>query len=77
MIPGNEDDFLDAYISSLAEVKIAEEYTKIVIPLLKRDSYSSFCNKVYSLVVKHCNQEQKKSLLVAIEEQNIKIKSSR
>jgi hypothetical protein len=77
MIPGNEDDFLDAYISSLAEVEIAEEYTKIVIPLLKRDSYSSFCNKVYSLAVKHCNQEQKKSLLEAIEEQNIKIKSSR
>lgn len=76
MIPGKEADFLDAYISSLAEVEIAEEYTKIVIALIKRDSHSSFCNKVYSLAVKYCNNEQEKSLFVAIKEQNIKIKSS-
>ena len=37
MIPGNEQEFLNAYISSLAEVKAPEEYTKVVIPLLKRD----------------------------------------
>ena len=53
MIPGDEQDFLNAYISSLAKVKTPEEYTKVVIPLLKRDSYTSFCNKVYSLAVKH------------------------
>ncbi len=53
MIPGNEKEFLDSYISSLSKVKTPEEYTQIVIPLLKRDSYSSFCNKVYSLVVHH------------------------
>jgi hypothetical protein len=77
MIPGNEQEFLDAYISSLAEVKIPEEYTKIVIPLIKRDSYTSFCNKVFSLAVKYSTNEQEKSLMEAIKEQNIKIKSSR
>ncbi|MEO0756422.1 MAG: hypothetical protein AAFY78_06060 [Cyanobacteria bacterium J06648_16] len=77
MIPGNEQEFLNAYISSLAEVKTPEEYTKIVMPLIKRDSYMSFCNKVYSLAVKHSNKEQEKTLKVAIKEQNIKIKSSR
>jgi len=77
MIPGNEQEFLDAYISSLAEVEIPEEYTKIVIPLIKRDSYTSFCNKVYSLALKHSNKEQEKSLMEAIKEQNIKIESSR
>ena len=77
MIPGDEDDFLDAYISSLAELKTPEEYTKMLTPLLKRDSYMSFCNKVYSLAVKHSNKEQEKSLMAAIKEQNIRIKSSR
>jgi hypothetical protein len=76
MIPGKEEDFLDAYISSLAVVETAEEYTKTVIPLIKRDSQSSFCNKVYSLAVKHSSKEQKKSLAEAIKEQNIRIKSS-
>ncbi|MGK7905694.1 MAG: hypothetical protein AB4040_00490 [Synechococcus sp.] len=45
MIPGNEQEFLDAYISSLSEIKTPDEYTKIVIPLIKRDSYSSFSIK--------------------------------
>jgi hypothetical protein len=77
MIPGDEEDFLDAYISSLAAVETVEEYTKMVIPLIKRDSYSSFSNKVYAIAVKHSNKEQKKSLTEAIKEQNIKTKSSR
>lgn len=77
MIPGDEQNFLNAYISSLAAVKTPEEYTRIVIPLLKRDSYTSFCNKVYSLAMKHSNKEQENALKVAIKEQNIKIKSSR
>jgi hypothetical protein len=76
MISGNEKDFLDAYISSLAAVETAEEYTKIVIPLIKRDSVSSFCDEVYSIAVKHSNKEQEKSLAAAIEEQNIRTKST-
>ena len=77
MISGNEQEFLDAYISSLAEVKTPEEYTEIVIPLIERDSYLSFCNKVHSLALKHSSKEQEESLMEAIKEQNIKIKSSR
>ena len=77
MIPGDEQDFLNAYILSLAAVKTPEEYATVVIPLLKRDSYTSFCNKVYSLAVKHSNKEQANALKVAVKEQNIKIKSGR
>ena len=77
MIPGNEQEFLDAYISSLAEVKTPKEYTELLIPLIERDGYMSFCNTVYSLALKHSNKEQKQSLVGAIKEQNIKIKSSR
>jgi hypothetical protein len=77
MIPGNEQEFIAAYITSLAEIKTPEDYAKIVTPLIKIDSYSSFCNQVYSLAIKHSNKEQEKSLITAIKEQNIKIKPSR
>jgi hypothetical protein len=62
MIPGNEKEFLDSYISSLAEIKTPKEYAQIVLPLIKRDSHMSFCNKVYSVVVRHSNKEQNKYL---------------
>lgn len=77
MIPGNEKDFLDSYISSLANVCTPEEYTKIAIRLIKRDSHSSFCNKVYSAAVRHSNKEQAKNLKEEIRSQNIRIKSAR
>ena len=64
MIPGNEKEYLNSYVLSLAKVKTPEEYAKVVIPLIKRDSYSSFCNQVYSVAVKHGNQEQSKYLTV-------------
>jgi hypothetical protein len=76
MIPGEEKEFLDSYISSLSKVKTPEEYTQIVIPLLKRDSYSSFCDQVYSIALKHSNKEQVKFLKNEIKQQNIKIKSN-
>lgn len=76
VIPGEEKDFLDAYISSLSKVKNPEEYTKIVTPLISRDSISSFCNKVYSIAVKHSSKEQEKALMAAIKAQNIRIESS-
>ena len=76
MIPGNEREFLGSYISSLAEVKTPEEYTQVVVPLIKRDSHMSFCNKVYSMAVRHSNKEQGKYLKDEIKKQNIKIKST-
>jgi hypothetical protein len=76
MIPGEEKEFLDSYIFSLSKVKTPEEYTQIVIPLLKRDSYSSFCDQVYSIALKHSNKEQVKFLKNEIKQQNIKIKSN-
>ena len=77
MISGDEEEFLNSYILSLAELKTPEKYSQIVIPLIKRDSYMSFCNKVYLLAVKHGNKEQCQYLKDEIKEQNIKIKSTR
>jgi hypothetical protein len=77
MIPGSQSEFLDAYISSLAEVKVPEEYTEIVLLLMKRNRYSSFCKNVYSLAIKYANKDQAKHLKAAVKEQNIETKSSR
>ena len=77
MIPGNEKEYLNSYVLSLAKVKTPEEYAKVVIPLIKRDSYSSFCNKVYSLAVRHGNKEQSKYLKDEIQKQNINLKLAR
>ena len=77
MIPGNEKEYLNSYVLSLAKVKTPEEYAKVVIPLIKRDSYSSFCNQVYSVAVKHGNKEQSKYLKDEIQNQNIKLKLAR
>jgi hypothetical protein len=77
MIPGSQSEFLDAYISSLAEVKVPEEYTEIVLLLIKRNRYSSFCKDVYSLAVKYAKKDQTKHLKAAVKEQNIETKSRR
>ena len=77
MIPGNEEEYLNAYVLSLATVKTPEEYAKVVIPLIERDSIVSFCNKVYSLAVRHGNQEQTKYLKDEIKKQNIKTELAR
>lgn len=76
MIPGNEKEYLNSYVLSLAKIKTPEEYAKVVIPLIKRDSYMSFCNQVYSVAVRHGNKEQSKSLKDEIKKQDIKLKSA-
>lgn len=76
MIPGNEKEYLNSYLLSLAKVKTSEDYTNIVVPLVKRDSYMSCYNKVYLTAVRHGNKEQKKYLKDEIKRQNIKTKSA-
>jgi hypothetical protein len=77
MIPGSQSEFLDAYISSLAEVKVPEVYTEIVLLLIERNRYSSFCKNVYSLAIKYANKDQAKHLKAVVKEQNIDTKSRR
>lgn len=77
MIPGNEKEYLNSYVQSLAKVKTPEEYVKVVIQLIKRDSVVSFYNKVYSAAVRHGDREQVKCLKAEIKSQNVKVKSDR
>jgi len=72
MITGDEKRFVKSYLTSLSEISSPEEYTTDAIPLIKRDSWESFSNKVYSTAVKVGNKEQKIHLKKEVKKQKIK-----
>jgi len=72
MITGDEKRFVKSYLTSLAAISNPEEYAAHAIPLLKRDSYESFHNKVYSTAIKIANESQKVCLKKEVKKQKIK-----
>ncbi len=74
MIPGDEKEYIRAYITSLAKIKSPEDFSDLVIPLIRRDSYKSFVNKVYNFAIRVATDEQKSYLNKAIKNKKIKTK---
>jgi hypothetical protein len=72
MIPVDEKTCLAAYINSLAQTSTPEEFTAAVIPLLRRDSYESFANKVYPTIQNVATPDQRSFLDAEIARQNIR-----
>ena len=72
MITGDEKRFITAYLTSLSAISTPEEYAEGSIPLIKRDSYASFHNKVYSIALKRATKEQKAHLQKEIKIQQIR-----
>ena len=66
--------YIRAYIRSLAETATPEAFTEAVLPLLRRDSYESFANKVYTSAIRAANTQQKAQLKDAIARHHIKTK---
>ena len=52
MITGDGKRFVKSYLTSLSMISNPNEYAVGAIPLIKRDSYESFSNKVYSTAIK-------------------------
>ena len=77
MIPGDEKQYINAYLSASAGFATPEEYAQIAIPLIQRDSYSSFANKTYSLAIKLANEGQKDHLKEEVKRHKIRMKSKR
>ena len=75
MINGDEKRFIKAYLSSLAAISNPEEYAKDAIPLVKRDSYEWFHNKVYVSAIKIANEDQKVYLKMEVKKQKIRTRS--
>ena len=74
MIPGDEKVHIRAYLHSLAETATPEAFTEAVVPLIRRDSYESFTNKVYTSAMRAANTQQKAHLKEAIARHNIRTK---
>lgn len=75
MIPGEETDYITAYLTSLASTSNPEDFVESVIPLLKRDSSYSFSKKVYPSVLRVATHDQIDKLKTEIKSQKIKISS--
>jgi hypothetical protein len=75
MIPGDEKRFVKSYLKSLSAISSPEEYTIGAIPLINRDSYESFHNKVYSTAIKIANKDQKTYLKKEVKKQKIRTRS--
>ena len=75
MITGDEKRFIRSYLSSLSAISTPEEYADGAIFLIKRDSFESFHNKVYSTATKIANKDQKIYLKTQIKKQNIRTRA--
>ena len=75
MITGDEKRFVKSFLTSLSAISNPEEYAICAIPLIKRDSYESFHNKVYSTSLKIATEDQKAQLKKEVKSQKIRTKS--
>ena len=77
MIPADEKIFLKAFLTSLAALKNAKGFTEVALPLIRRDSFMSFANKVYAFATKVANKDQKAFLVEEVKRQNVRTKPNR
>lgn len=62
MIPGDEKQYIDAYLASLAAIATPEQFAEQALPLVHRDSYSSLIHQVYQTACKLASPAQKEQL---------------
>jgi hypothetical protein len=72
MIPGDEKQYIAAYMTSLAATATPEEFTGAAIPLIRRDSWQSFATQTYHSTIRVANEAQKAHLESEIQRQKIR-----
>ena len=72
MIPGDEKQYVAAYMTSLAATTTPEEFTASTVPLIRRDRWQSFATQAYPSAVRSANEAQRARLEAEIERQNIR-----
>jgi hypothetical protein len=72
MIPGDEKQYIAAYMRSLAAVATPEEFTEAALPLVRRDGWQSFATQAYPSAVRAANEAQRAHLEAEIQRQNIR-----
>jgi hypothetical protein len=71
MIPGDEKQYLAAYLASLAAVTTPDVFTATVLPLIYRDSAHSFSGQVYAVASRVANKEQRAALTAEVKRQKV------
>jgi hypothetical protein len=72
MIPGDEKQYIAAYMTSLAATATPEVFTAAALPLLRRDNWHSFATQAYPSAIRAANEAQKAHLEAEIQRQKIK-----
>jgi hypothetical protein len=72
MIPGDEKQYIAAYMSSLAAVATIEEFAAAALPLIRRDSWQSFATQAYASAIRVAGEAQRAHLEAEIQHQKIK-----
>ena len=72
MIPGDEVQFIAAYMTSLAATATPEEFTVAALPLIRRDSLQSFTTQAATAAVTAANEIQRAHLETEIRERKIR-----
>lgn len=72
MIPGDEKEYLAAYIESLAAVSEPKAFAAAAASLIKRDGYQSFAGQSYASAMRLATPQQMEFLETEIERQKIK-----
>ncbi len=71
MIPGDEKQYIAAYMTSLAATATPEEFTAAALPLIRRDTWRSFVTQAYASAIRAANEDQRAHLEAEIQRQKI------
>ena len=72
MIPGDEKEYIAAYMTSLAATMGPEEFTAAAIPLIRRDSRQSLSAQAYKSAIRAADEEQREHLEAEVQRQGIR-----
>lgn len=72
MIPGDEKQYLTAYITAVSQTTTPDIFADVVVPLARRDSQHSLAGQVYATACRLANSAQKEKLDAEIKRLNIR-----
>jgi hypothetical protein len=72
MLPGDERQYIAAYMTSLAATATPEEFTAVALSLIRRDSWHSFAAQAYASAIDAASEAQKAHLEAETRRQKIR-----
>ena len=71
MIPGDEKEYITAYLTALAATTDPQAFTAAALPLIRRDSGHSLAAQVYPSAIRVADEAQRARLEAEVRRQNI------